>query len=159
LPAVPGTWCSQSETTVRAVPVVVINELGEDGYEMPASEDEDPVQALTANRADETLCMPYHPQTCGEVERFRRHPCGGRGSMDDRADDHDKCWQLSWTLSAATSSAIDHGIRNVPWLRTFVVGTIRSVSPARNNLGRGPADASSARGRRSRHYVGIPSRC
>jgi putative transposase len=68
-PAVPGTWCSQSETTVRAVPVVVNNELGKDGYETPASEDEDSVQALTANRADEAFCMPCHPQTCGEVER------------------------------------------------------------------------------------------
>ena len=43
------------EGSVRPVPVVVIHVLREDDFEMAAAEDEEPVQALTADRAHKPL--------------------------------------------------------------------------------------------------------
>ncbi len=43
------------ERSVKPMPVVVVHVLGDDGFEMAASEDEEPVQALSADGADEPL--------------------------------------------------------------------------------------------------------
>jgi len=40
---------------VRPVPVVMIHVLGEDSFEMAPAEDEEPVQAFTADGADKPL--------------------------------------------------------------------------------------------------------
>ncbi len=43
------------EGSVRPMSVVVLHVLGEDGFEVAASEDEEPVQALSADGADKPL--------------------------------------------------------------------------------------------------------
>ena len=46
------------EGSVRAVPVVVIHVFGKHGFEMMAAEDEEPVQALPTDGADEPRAAP-----------------------------------------------------------------------------------------------------
>ncbi len=49
------------EGSVRPVSVVLVHVLGEDGFEMPAAEDEEPVQALSADRGDKPLADGVRP--------------------------------------------------------------------------------------------------
>jgi len=70
---------------VRPMPVVVIHVFGEHGFEMAAAEDEEPVQALSADRADKPL---------GDSVRARRpdgclddpDPFGGEDGVEGRGE-------------------------------------------------------------------------
>ena len=88
--------------TVRTVVVVMIDVLGQDSLEMPASQDQHPVQCLTPNGADPALRVgvrPRRPHRCAQhLESLGGEDRVEGGGISETADSSKK---TSQTDSAA----------------------------------------------------------
>lgn len=67
-----------AERAVGTVQVMVVDVFGEDGFKMPAPENEDPVQTLAPDGADDALADGVRP----------RRPAGGLDDPDVLCSEH-----------------------------------------------------------------------
>ena len=77
-----GLWRPLVERSVRAMAVVVAEVLGEDGFKVAATKDEEPIETLAPDRTHEALCdgvrsrrpdrSPDGPDAFGSEDRVER---------------------------------------------------------------------------------------